>query len=137
MLKFKPQFFFFLLFFLICLAFYILGPNVTLSYICDFFSLIEFYLVYINILVLIFIIYWILYCATTLYTLHIYSVKAEKGEKIRIPKALPDFVINQLKFLKLFSNSDAGIKEIKRTYYAGLVLFSISALIMSFFIYLA
>ena len=121
MLKFKPQFFF-LLSFLIYLA---------------FFYLIESYLVYICILVLISIIYFILYFATSLYMLHNYSVKVEKGEKISIPKTLPDFVINLLKYIKLFSDIDAGIKEIKWECYLHIVLYSILALPWILYIYLA
>ena len=50
---------------------------------------------------------------------------------------MPDFVINRLKYIKLFSDSDAGIKEIKWECYLHIVLYSILALPWILYIYLA
>ena len=108
---------------------YILGVNHTISFITYLYLLFrkfEYVLCYIMLAGLLF---GLIFFVLSLYILHIYCVKRDKGENIYISKTLPDFVIKYLEDLKFFSESDIVIKEIKRMYYIQIVISSIAAII--------
>ena len=108
---------------------YILGVNHTISFITYLYLLFrkfEYVLCYIMLASLLF---GLIFFVLSLYILHIYSVKRDKGENIYISKTLPDFVIKYLEDLKFFSESDIVIKEIKRMYYIQIVISFIAAII--------
>ena len=69
------------------------------------------------------LLFGLIHFVLSLYILHIYCVKRDKGEKIYISKTLPDFVIKYLEDLKFFSESDIAIKVIKKMYYKQIVLY--------------
>ena len=69
------------------------------------------------------LLFGLIHFVLSLYILHIYCVKRDKGENIYISKTLPDFVIKYLEDLKFFSESDIAIKVIKRMYYKQIVLY--------------
>ena len=102
---------------------YILGVNHTISFITYLYLLFrkfEYVIYYIMFAGLLFL---LIHFVLSLYILHIYCVKRDKGEKIYISKTLPDFVIKYLEDLKFFSESDIAIKVIKRMYYKQIVLY--------------
>ena len=108
---------------------YILGVNHTISFITYLYLLFrkfEYVLCYIMLASLLF---GLIFFVLSLYILHIYSVKRDKGENIYISKTLPDFVIKYLEDLKFFRESDIDIKEIKRMYYIQIVISYIAAII--------
>ena len=75
------------------------------------------------------LLFGLIHFVLSLYILHIYCVKRDKGEKIYISKTLPDFLIKYLKELKYFSKKDILVKEIKRMTYIQIVISSIAAII--------
>ena len=102
---------------------YILGVNHTISFITYLYLLFrkfEYVIYYIMFAGLLFL---LIHFVLSLYILHIYCVKRDKGEKIYISKTLPDFVIKYLEDLKFFSESDIAIKVIKKMYYKQIVLY--------------
>ena len=102
---------------------YILGIDHTISFITYLYLLFrkfEYVLCYIMLASLLF---GLIFFVLSLYILHIYCVKRDKGEKMYISKTLPDFVIKYLEDLKFFSESDIAIKVIKRMYYKQIVLY--------------
>ena len=102
---------------------YILGIDHTISFITYLYLLFrkfEYVIYYIMFAGLLFL---LIHFVLSLYILHIYCVKRDKGEKIYISKTLPDFVIKYLEDLKFFSESDIAIKVIKRMYYKQIVLY--------------
>ena len=108
---------------------YILGIDHTISFITYLYLLFrkfEYVIYYIMFAGLLFL---LIHFVLSLYILHIYCVKRDKGENIYISKTLPDFVIKYLEDLKFFSESDIVIKEIKRMYYIQIVISSIAAII--------
>ena len=108
---------------------YILGVDHTISFITYLYLLFrkfEYVIYYIMFAGLLFL---LIHFVLSLYILHIYCVKRDKGENIYISKTLPDFVIKYLEDLKFFSESDIVIKEIKRMYYIQIVISSIAAII--------
>ena len=125
----------YLLFLLFLMFVYLLGIEITVNYINYFFSLFFKYIVYYLIISLIDIVCLILYYIVGLYILHVYVKKRELGEKIYISKVLPDFIIKKLEDLKLFSEKDVLIREIKRLYYGQIVICSIAVIIICFGIY--
>ena len=102
---------------------YILGIDHTISFITYLYLLFrkfEYVIYYIMFAGLLFL---LIHFVLSLYILHIYCVKRDKGENIYISKTLPDFVIKYLEDLKFFSESDIAIKVIKRMYYKQIVLY--------------
>ena len=102
---------------------YILGIDHTISFITYLYLLFrkfEYVIYYIMFAGLLFL---LIHFVLSLYILHIYCVKRDKGEKIYISKTLPDFLIKYLEDLKFFSESDIAIKVIKRMYYKQIVLY--------------
>ena len=102
---------------------YILGIDHTISFITYLYLLFrkfEYVIYYIMFAGLLFL---LIHFVLSLYILHIYCVKRDKGKKIYISKTLPDFVIKYLEDLKFFSESDIAIKVIKRMYYKQIVLY--------------
>lgn len=61
--------------------------------------------------------------------IHICCKKIELGEKIYISKVLPDFIIEYLEELELFSKEEIVVKEIKRMYYIQISIYSIFSLL--------
>ena len=102
---------------------YILGVDHTISFITYLYLLFRkfgyvlYYIMFAGLL------FGLIHFVLSLYILHIYCVKRDKGEKIYISKTLPDFVIKYLEDLKFFSESDIAIKVIKRMYYKQIVLY--------------
>ena len=102
---------------------YILGVNHTISFITYLYLLFRkfgyvlYYIMFAGLL------FGLIHFVLSLYILHIYCVKRDKGEKMYISKTLPDFVIKYLEDLKFFSESDIAIKVIKRMYYKQIVLY--------------
>ena len=114
---------------------YILGVDHTISFITYLYLLFrkfEYVLCYIMLAGLLF---GLIFFVLSLYILHIYSVKRDKGENIYISKTLPDFLIKYLKELKYFSKKDILVKEIKRMTYIQIVISSIAAIIWIFWIF--
>ena len=102
---------------------YILGIDHTISFITYLYLLFrkfDYVIYYIMFAGLLFL---LIHFVLSLYILHIYCVKRDKGENIYISKTLPDFVIKYLEDLKFFSESDIAIKVIKRMYYKQIVLY--------------
>ena len=81
------------------------------------------------------LLFGLIHFVLSLYILHIYCVKRDKGENIYISKTLPDFLIKYLKELKYFSKKDILAKEIKRMTYIQIVISSIAAIIWIFWIF--
>ena len=102
---------------------YILGVDHTISFITYLYLLFRkfgyvlYYIMFAGLL------FGLIHFVLSLYILHIYCVKRDKGEKMYISKTLPDFVIKYLEDLKFFSESDIAIKVIKRMYYKQIVLY--------------
>ena len=114
---------------------YILGIDHTISFITYLYLLLRkfgYVLYYIMFAGLLFL---LIHFVLSLYILHIYCVKRDKGEKIYISKTLPDFLIKYLKELKYFSKKDILVKEIKRMTYIQIVISSIAAIIWIFWIF--
>ena len=108
---------------------YILGVNHTISFITYLYLLFRKFGYVIYYIMFAGLLFGLIHFVLSLYILHIYCVKRDKGEKIYISKTLPDFVIKYLEDLKFFSESDIVIKEIKRMYYIQIVISSIAAII--------
>ena len=102
---------------------YILGIDHTISFITYLYLLFRkfgyvlYYIMFAGLL------FGLIHFVLSLYILHIYCVKRDKGEKMYISKTLPDFLIKYLEELKFFSESDIAIKVIKRMYYIQIVLY--------------
>ena len=108
---------------------YILGVDHTISFITYLYLLFRkfgyvlYYIMFAGLL------FGLIHFVLSLYIIHIYCVKRDKGEKIYISKTLPDFLIKYLKELKYFSKKDILVKEIKRMTYIQIVISSIAAII--------
>ena len=102
---------------------YILGVNHTISFITYLYLLFRKFGYVIYYIMFAGLLFGLIHFVLSLYILHIYCVKRDKGEKIYISKTLPDFVIKYLEDLKFFSESDIAIKVIKRMYYKQIVLY--------------
>ena len=102
---------------------YILGVDHTISFITYLYLLFRKFGYVIYYIMFAGLLFGLIHFVLSLYILHIYCVKRDKGEKIYISKTLPDFVIKYLEDLKFFSESDIAIKVIKKMYYKQIVLY--------------
>ena len=102
---------------------YILGVDHTISFITYLYLLFRKFGYVIYYIMFAGLLFGLIHFVLSLYILHIYCVKRDKGEKIYISKTLPDFLIKYLEDLKFFSESDIAIKVIKRMYYKQIVLY--------------
>ena len=102
---------------------YILGVDHTISFITYLYLLFRKFGYVIYYIMFAGLLFGLIHFVLSLYILHIYCVKRDKGENIYISKTLPDFVIKYLEDLKFFSESDIAIKVIKRMYYKQIVLY--------------
>ena len=102
---------------------YILGVDHTISFITYLYLLFRKFGYVIYYIMFAGLLFGLIHFVLSLYILHTYCVKRDKGEKIYISKTLPDFVIKYLEDLKFFSESDIAIKVIKRMYYKQIVLY--------------
>ena len=102
---------------------YILGVDHTISFITYLYLLFRKFGYVIYYIMFAGLLFGLIHFVLSLYIIHIYCVKRDKGEKIYISKTLPDFVIKYLEDLKFFSESDIAIKVIKRMYYKQIVLY--------------
>ena len=102
---------------------YILGVDHTIRFITYLYLLFRKFGYVIYYIMFAGLLFGLIHFVLSLYILHIYCVKRDKGEKIYISKTLPDFVIKYLEDLKFFSESDIAIKVIKRMYYIQIVLY--------------
>ena len=102
---------------------YILGVDHTISFITYLYLLFRKFEYVIYYIMFAGLLFGLIHFVLSLYILHIYCVKRDKGEKIYISKTLPDFVIKYLEDLKFFSESDIAIKVIKKMYYKQIVLY--------------
>ena len=102
---------------------YILGVDHTISFITSLYLLFRKFGYVIYYIMFAGLLFGLIHFVLSLYILHIYCVKRDKGENIYISKTLPDFVIKYLEDLKFFSESDIAIKVIKRMYYKQIVLY--------------
>ena len=102
---------------------YILGVDHTISFITYLYLLFRKFGYVIYYIMFAGLLFLLIHFVLSLYILHIYCVKRDKGENIYISKTLPDFVIKYLEDLKFFSESDIAIKVIKRMYYKQIVLY--------------
>ena len=102
---------------------YILGVDHTISFITYLYLLFRKFGYVIYYIMFAGLLFGLIHFVLSLYILHIYCVKRDKGENIYISKTLPDFVIKYLEDLKFFSESDIAIKVIKKMYYKQIVLY--------------
>ena len=102
---------------------YIIGVDHTISFITYLYLLFRKFGYVIYYIMFAGLLFGLIHFVLSLYILHIYCVKRDKGEKMYISKTLPDFVIKYLEDLKFFSESDIAIKVIKRMYYKQIVLY--------------
>ena len=107
----------------IFLFLYILGIDHTISFITYLYLLFRKFEYVIYYIMFAGLLFGLIHFVLSLYILHIYCVKRDKGKKIYISKTLPDFVIKYLEDLKFFSESDIAIKVIKKMYYKQIVLY--------------
>ena len=114
---------------------YILGVDHTISFITYLYLLFRKFGYVIYYIMFAGLLFGLIHFVLSLYILHIYSVKRDKGENIYISKTLPDFLIKYLKELKYFSKKDILVKEIKRMTYIQIVISSIAAIIWIFWIF--
>ena len=60
-----------------------------------------------------------------LYILHKFIIMNNKGEEITISPVFPNFIIEYLKDLKLYSKEAEVVKSVKRSYYVQIILYTI------------
>ena len=67
----------------------------------------------------------ILHFILNLYILHKFIIMNNKGEEITISPVFPNFIIEYLKDLKLYSKEAEVVKSVKRSYYVQIILYTI------------
>ena len=67
----------------------------------------------------------ILHFILNLYILHKFIIMNNKGEEITISPVFPNFIIEYLKDLKLYSKDAEVVKSVKLSYYVQIILYTI------------
>ena len=83
------------------------------------------FFIYIKISFIILLILAIFYQILNLYILHKFIIMNNKGEEITISPVFPNFIIEYLKDLKLYSKDAEVVKSVKRSYYVQIILYTI------------